>query len=241
MGKRLIQQRRGRGTPRYRSPSHRYAGAISYKPLDQHEQDGFIKGKVMALINSVGHSAPLMLVKYETGHECLQVAPEGIAVDDIVYAGSKAPVSIGNILPLASIPEGTEIFCIELRPGDGGKIVRTAGSSARVVSKVPSGVAVLLPSKKTKILYPNCRATVGKIAGSGRKEKPFVKAGNKYHAMKARGKLYPRTSAVAMNAVDHPFGSGRGRHKGRCSVPKRNAPPGAKVGLIRAKRTGKRK
>ena len=79
---------------------------------------------------------------------------------------------------------------------------------------------------------------VGVVAGGGRPDKPFVKAGKRWHAMKARNKLYPITSAVAMNATDHPFGSGRGRHKGKPSVPPRHAPPGRNVGLIRARRTG---
>ena len=80
---------------------------------------------------------------------------------------------------------------------------------------------------------------LGKIAGSGKKEKPLVKAGKKYHIMKAKGKLYPRTSGVAMNAVDHPFGSGRGRHAGKPLTAPRFAPPGRNVGKIKAKRTGK--
>jgi len=84
-------------------------------------------------------------------------------------------------------------------------------------------------------------ATIGIVAGGGRTDKPFVKAGNRWHAMRARGKLYPITSAVAKNAVDHPFGSGRGRHMGKPSVPPRFAPPGRKVGQIHAKRTGRKR
>ena len=79
---------------------------------------------------------------------------------------------------------------------------------------------------------------IGVAAGSGRSEKPFVRAGKKWFAMRARGRLYPKTAAVAMNAVDHPFGSGRGRHMGKPSVPPRNAPAGRKVGQIKARRTG---
>ena len=97
-----------------------------------------------------------------------------------------------------------------------------------------------MPSKKQKQFHPNCRATVGVIAGSGKGEKPILKAGKRHHMMKARNKLYPQTSGVAMNAVDHPFGSGRGRHKGKPTIAPRFAPPGRKVGMIRARRTGRK-
>ena len=100
---------------------------------------------------------------------------------------------------------------------------------------------VELPYKKTKYFNSDCRATIGIISGAGRLDKQFIKAGFKYHTMKARGKLYPRTSGVAMNAVDHPFGSGRGRHIGKSKVAPRNAPPGRNVGILRSRRTGKRK
>jgi large subunit ribosomal protein L2 len=97
-----------------------------------------------------------------------------------------------------------------------------------------------LPSKKKKSLHPTCRVTIGVPAGEGRNEKPWIKAGRKWHAMHRRGKLYPRTSGVAMNAYDHPFGSGYsglGKHK---SVS-RHAPPGRKVGSISPRRTGKKR
>ena len=97
-----------------------------------------------------------------------------------------------------------------------------------------------MPSKKEKKLHPNCRAVIGVIAGSGRLDKPIVKAGKQYYIKKAKSKLWPRTSAVKMNAIDHPFGSGRGKNP-KPKIAKRNSPPGAKVGLIRPRRTGKRK
>ncbi|HLC22557.1 MAG TPA: 50S ribosomal protein L2, partial [Candidatus Nanoarchaeia archaeon] len=123
----------------------------------------------------------------------------------------------------------------------GGKLVRTAGSFAQVVGKVDDRVIVILPSKKQKTLSDKCRATVGVIAGDGAQEKPFMKAGNRMHKMQATNRLYPRTSGVAMNAVDHPFGSGRGRHPGKPKTPPRWAPAGRNVGLIHARRTGRRR
>ena len=105
-------------------------------------------------------------------------------------------------------------------------------------NKKENEVVIVLPSKKQKIFHPECRATIGTIAGSGRKEKPFLKAGTKYHYMKARNKLYPKTSGIAMNAVDHPHGTSRSSKKGHPTIARKNAPPGAKVGKIRPRRTG---
>jgi large subunit ribosomal protein L2 len=101
-------------------------------------------------------------------------------------------------------------------------------------------VMVLLPSKKERRFHSECRATIGTIAGTGRLDKPILKAGKKHHMTKARGKLWPRTSAVKMNVIDHPFGSGRGKRI-KSKIAKRNAPPGRRVGLLRPSRTGKRK
>ena len=97
-----------------------------------------------------------------------------------------------------------------------------------------------MPSKKEKKFNSKCRAIVGVIAGHGRLDKPIIKAGKRFHIKKAKSKLWPRTSAVKMNAIDHPFGSGRAKNP-KSKIAKRNAPPGRKVGLLRPRRTGKRK
>ena len=98
----------------------------------------------------------------------------------------------------------------------------------------------MLPSKKEKQFHPDCRANIGRIAGSGRTEKPIVKAGNAYYKMKAKNKLYPIVSKNSMNAVDHPYGTSRTSKKGRPTIARKHAPPGAKVGKIKPRRTGKR-
>ena len=123
------------------------------------------------------------------------------------------------------------------RPGDGGKIARTSGNFAVVSKTSPEKVTLMLSSKKEINFNPECRATIGIVAGQGRKLKPVVKAGKKWHMMKARNKFWPRTSAVKFNAVDHPFGSGRGKRI-KSKIAKRNAPAGAKVGHLRPSRTG---
>ena len=109
-----------------------------------------------------------------------------------------------------------------------------------LITKDAKKATVKLPSKKLVNLPLNVRATIGNVSCGGRGEKPFVKAGNKFHAMKAKKKLYPRVRGVAMNALDHPFG-GAQHHPGKSKSTARNAPPGRKVGSIASKRTGRRK
>jgi large subunit ribosomal protein L2 len=234
MGKNLIQQARGKGGPRYRAPSFRYKADVKY-------ERGVSSGKIVDFVKSQGHSAPLVKLLYNNGSEGYLIAAEGIRVGESVVLEENSDVQSGNSLLLKNIPIGTSVFNIESRPGDGGKFVRSGGTTAKIVGKNDSKVTILLPSKKEREFDPNCRAIVGVIAGSGRKEKPLLKAGVKYHYMKARNKLYPNVSGQAMNAVDHPYGTSRSSKKGRPTIAPRNAPPGAKVGKIRPRRTGRKK
>jgi len=230
MGKRIISQRRGRGSPTYKSPGHRYRAAV------RHAREP-INGKVLDIVNCPGHSSPLAVVRYENGESGYMIAPEGLHVKQDIGTGR---VETGNCLPLRDIPEGTLVYNIENQPGDGGKFVRSTGLSARVVGKYKGKVSVILPSKKQKMFHPDCRANIGVIAGSGRLEKPLVKAGRAYHKHKAKNKLYPKVSGISMNAVDHPYGTSRSSKKGRPTIARKHAPPGAKVGKIKPRRTGKR-
>ena len=233
MGKNLIQQRRGRGTKTYTSPSFRFKGDAKHYSVAA-------SGVVTNLVHCAGHSAPLMEVAYVTGDTTNILAPEGIKVGDEVAVGG-SEVRTGNVMSLRDIPEGTLVHNIELQPLDGGKLVRASGSSARVVSKTEEAVRVLLPSKKEKLFQPECRAAIGVLAGSGRLDKPFLKAGFKYHKMRARNKLYPIVCGISMNAVDHPFGGKCSHVKGRPTQSPRDAPPGRKAGKIAPRRTGRRK
>ncbi len=241
MGKNLILQRRGRGTPTYRAHSHRWLAEVKHRMYDEIEKTGIINGKVTDILHCAGHSAPLAKIQYDNNEIGYILAPQGIKVGDIISSGAKAEPKPGNTLPLQQIPEGTVIFNIENMPADGGALVRAAGTSATIVSSKKDGINVLLPSKKEKEFNPMCRATIGIISGAGRHDKPFVKAGARHHLMRARGKLYPLTSGVAMNAVDHPFGSGRGRHVGKPKTVSRNKSVGGKVGKVGARRTGRRR
>jgi len=232
MGKRIIQQRRGRGSPTYRARRKAFKIALRY-PTKEGE------GRVIKVISSAAHTAPLALIRLDR-EKFYNIASAGMYEGQIVQVGKEAEIKPGNILPLGQIPIGTSVYNIETFPFGGGKLVRTSGSFARIVKKEKEGVIVMLPSKKEKIFPKEARATVGVASGGGRLEKPFVKAGKVWYAMKAKGKLYPITSAVKMNIVAHPFGSGRGKRI-KSKIAKRGAPPGAKVGLIRPRRTGRHK
>src|SRR4030042_3457876 len=118
MGKKLIQQRRGRFNGRYNAPSHRFKGDVKYI------KDSNIEGIVKEILHDPGRSAPLSNIKFEKNKEILFIAPEGIKVGDTIkFTNDKSDVSVGNVLPLASIPEGAPVYNIELSPGDGGKLV----------------------------------------------------------------------------------------------------------------------
>jgi large subunit ribosomal protein L2 len=143
-------------------------------------------------------------------------------------------------MPIGRISEGIPIYNIELSPGDGGKLVRSAGANATIVSHDGEKTIIQLPSSRFKTLNSNCRATVGILAGGGRKDKPFLKAGKKHYEFRKRGKQYPVVRGVAMCAVSHPHGGGGHQHVGKPYTVKRGAPPGRKVGSIAAKRTGRK-
>ncbi len=128
---------------------------------------------------------------------------------------------------------------IELRPGDGGKLSKSSGAFATVVSHTPQGTIITLPSGKSKYIADFCRATIGVVSGAGRTDKPFLKAGTKFHLMRARGRKYPRTSGRKMVAAVHPYGSSK-RSARKVTTTSHGAPPGQKVGLIAARGTGRK-
>jgi len=240
MGKRIRVQRRGRGSSTFRSSTHKRVAPVHYPTMSKKEREGVIHGQVLNIVHEPGRGSPLASVKLETGEIYHTVIPEGVYKGQPTQMGSKASVDVGNVLPLGEVPEGTMICNIELSPGDGGKIARSSGSYATVVAHTPEGTMVKLPSKKTRYINDLCRATVGVISGAGRVDKPFLKAGAKFHLMKAKGHMYPRTRGVAMVAAAHPYGSSK-RGARKVTTVSRNAPPGKKVGLIAARSTGKRK
>lgn len=235
MGKNLIQQRRGRTRGRYHVPSHKFRGKIKY------EHDKNLKGKVEKILHDPGRTSPLAKIRLENKKTILTLATEGTNVgDSIKYTEQKSDCEKGNILPLGTIPEGYPIYNIELSPGDGGKLVRAGGSGASIVGHDGNKTVIRLPSGQFKRLQSSCRATIGIAAGGGRKDKPFLKAGKKFHAKRKKGKQYPVVRGVAMFAANHPHGGGGHQHVGGPNTVPRGAPPGRKVGNIAAKRTGRK-
>lgn len=238
MGKRLRQQRAGRGSPTFRSRGHLHEAPAKYPSLPE---DKTFKGVIVDLVHDPGRWVPLAKIKLEDGTVFYTVASEGSYVGQQIEIGPGAKATNGNILPLSSIPEGTQVFNIELRPGDGGKLVRAGGGYAQITGKSVSTVTVVLPSGKTKEIDGRARATVGVAAGGGRIEKPLLKAGNSYWKWKPKARKYPKVRGVAMNAVSHPFGGGSHQSESKPTTVSRRAPPGRKVGHIAARRTGRRK
>jgi len=235
MGHRIRSQKRGRGTIKYRT-SNKYKTSIHYA------KDNYgLEGVVLDIKHDSSRTCPIIKVRFENDIEEYLLAPEGIKVGDKILFGKEGKISVGKITTLSDIPEGTFIHNIENSPGDGGKLVRSAGTFATIVSHDAKKTVVQLPSKVMKTFNSNCKATVGIVAGGGRHEKPFVKAGKRYNLLKGRPVIYPRVSATAMNVVDHPFGGGGHDHAGRPTTVSRSTPPGRKVGQIAAKRTGRRR
>lgn len=235
MGKRLTVQRRGKGSPVFRSPSHRWVGRVAHVQM----KTTGIKGKITDLIHCPGHTAPLMTVKWENGEEQLTVAPEGVCVNSTVEVGTEKRET-GCTLALKDLPEGTLVYNIEGIPGDGGKFARSGGVFAKVLARQGTDIIVMLPSKKEKMFNQNCRATIGVVAGGGRLEKPILKAGKQYYKFRAHATLWPVVSGQSQNAVEHPHGGARSSKKNKPDIARRFAPPGAKIGKIRPRRTGRK-
>jgi large subunit ribosomal protein L2 len=242
MGKKILVQRKGRGTSTFRAPTHRSIGEAKYPSLREDERS-YVKGYVKDILHDPGRSAPVALIKFRDGSEALLPACEGLRLNQVVMVGGPSATQAhhpeGDILPLSGIPEGTPIFNIEGEPGDGGRYVRASGTYGTVITHTSTETLVQLPSGAMKAFNPSCRATIGIVSGGGRTEKPFVKAGKKYHYARTKALKWPIVRGVAMNIVSHPHGGGQHQHEGAPTTVSRNAPPGAKVGLIAARRTGR--
>jgi len=238
LGKRILQRRRGKAGIQFRAPSRGKIAPVRYPKLGPGVAGS---ATVTAIFDERGRSAPLAQVRYGGNMFTYLPAVAGMAVGREVSLGPQAAPVMGNILPLSSIPEGTRICNVELRPGDGGKLVRASGTSAVLFSRAGGRAILKLPSGKNILVDERCRATVGEVAGGGREEKPFLTAGARHHAMRASGRVYPRMRGIAMAVVYHPFGGGRHQHPGKSTSTSRNAPPGRKVGLIAPRKTGRKR
>ena len=240
MGKRIRVQRRGRGGSTFRAATHKRVAPARYPPATKlKEFESSFNCVIEELVHDPGRGTPLGLIRSEDGQTFFTVVPEGVYEGKQIQIGGRAAVDVGNIMPVGKIPEGTMVCNVELRPGDGGKLSKSSGSYATVVTHTPKGTIIKLPSGKAKYVADYCRATIGVVSASGRTDKPFLKAGAKFHLMRARGRKYPRTSGRKMVAAVHPYGSSK-RSARKVTTTSHGAPPGQKVGLIAARGTGRK-
>jgi large subunit ribosomal protein L8e len=245
MGRVIRGQRKGAGSV-FTAHSCKRTAPAQFRKLDYIEKEGYIKGVVKEIIHDSGRGAPLARVvfrdpyRYKLRSEYF-IAPEGLYTGQHVFCGKRAQISVGNVLPLKSIPEGSMVCNVEQYIGDRGSFARTSGSYAIIVSHSDEDnkTKLKLPSGAKKTVTSNARAMLGIVAGGGRIDKPVLKAGNQYHKYKAKRNCWPRVKGVCMNPVEHPFGGGNQQHIGKPSTIKRDTPAGRKVGLIAARRTGR--
>jgi large subunit ribosomal protein L2 len=233
LGKRTLVRRRGRGGKQFRAI---ITGKIAPTKYPNFEISELHNGIVMDLVHERGRDAPVAKIKFDDNNYYYVPATEGTAVGSKIEIGNGAKPVPKNILDLGTIPDGTVVCNIERHYGDGGKMIKAAGSSAIVFSHSIDSVKIKFPSGMILDMNPRCRAMIGIIAGGGKGEKPFLKAGNKAKFMQSRGRLYPVVRGIAQAAVYHPHGGGRHQHIGHPSSVGRNTPPGAKVGNIHLER-----
>jgi large subunit ribosomal protein L8e len=246
MGKVIRTQRKGKGGIFATHSIHR-VGKPSHRRIDYSERHGYVKGVVKSIFHESGRGAPLAEVSFRHPYKNRKttsnfLAVEGMYSGQFVYCGKKASLTIGNVLPLRMMPEGTVVCNVEQHFGDRGRIARASGESAVVIGHNPETgkTRLKLPSGSKKSFQSDCRATVGVIAGGGRTERPILKAGNQYYKFKAKGrKLWPIVRGVAMNPVEHSHGGGNHQHVGHPTTVGRHTPAGRKSGLIAARRAGR--
>jgi len=236
MGKKMRQQRRGKGSNVYRKLPNTFDISVGYPRTTKNDT----VGEVIGLVNHTGHTAPLIEVLYEDLTSGYLLAPEGIKIGDKIHISEKPVYSIGSVIKLSNIPEGIPVYNIESHPGDGGKYVRSAGGAAYISAHLSNNTTVSMPSKAIISINNECRAQLGVLAGGGMTDQPLVKAGKSHYIMHTINRTWPTIRGVKQNPVDHPFG-GKQHHKGKSSMTSRNAPPGRKVGHIAASRVGRKK
>lgn len=244
MGRVIRGQRKGRGSI-FKAHVHTRKGAAKLRKLDYAENHGYIRGVVKEIVHDPGRGAPLASINFRNAYKFgtdkeLVVAVEGMYTGQYVYFGREAQLTIGNCMPVGQMPEGTVISSLEEKRGDRGRLAKASGTYATVIGHSDDGKStrIRLPSGARKTIESASRAIVGIVAGGGRIDKPLLKAGTAYHKYKVKRNCWPRVRGVAMNPVDHPHGGGNHQHIGKPSTVSRGAPPGQKVGLIAARRTG---
>jgi large subunit ribosomal protein L2 len=195
----------GRVTTRHQGGGHKQR----YRIIDfKRDKDG-ISSTVERLEYDPNRSAHIALMLYADGERRYIIAAKGIKAGDRLMSGSEAPIKTGNCLPLRNIPMGSEIHCIELKPGKGAQLARSAGASVQLVAREGAYATLRLRSGEMRKVHVDCRATIGVVSNSEHNLRSYGKAG----AKRWRG-IRPTVRGVAMNPVDHPHGGGEGRTSG---------------------------
>jgi large subunit ribosomal protein L2 len=227
---------------------HRGGGAKRrYRQIDFKRTKDGIPAKVVSVEYDPNRSASIALLNYADGEKRYILAPQGIRIGAEVVSGDGADIAPGNSLPLARIPTGTVVHNVELIPGQGGKLGRSAGTAIQVVAKEGPMVSLRLPSSEVRMVRGECRATVGTLSNAEHQNVKIGKAGRNRH----KGKR-PQTRGVAMNPVDHPHGGGEAHHTpgghpvtpwGKPTLGYRTRKKGKRSDslIVRGRRRGKRK
>ena len=195
----------GRISVRHRGGGHKRRLRI----LDFRRDKDDIPAKLERIEYDPNRSALIGLVLYADGERRYILLPEGLKVGDSIVSGPLAPVSVGNCLPLANVPLGSQVHCVELRPGQGGRMVRAAGTSAQLLARDEPYAILRLRSGEMRRVRVECRATLGVLSNYEHAQRKLGKAG----AKRWRG-IRPTVRGVAMNPVDHPHGGGEGKTSG---------------------------
>ena len=194
---------------------HRGGGAKRrYRVIDFKRTKDGIPAKVATIEYDPNRTTYIALLNYADGEKRYILAPAGVSVGDAIESGPGADIRAGNALPLANIPTGTTVHNVELKPGQGGRMGRAAGTSIQVVAKDGERVTLRLPSSEMRMVEASCRATVGTLSNAEHQNVVVGKAGRTRH----KGRR-PQSRGIAMNPVDHPHGGGEA-HKGPGGHPK---------------------
>lgn len=196
---------RGRITTRHVGGGHKQ----HYRLVDFRRNKDGIDATVERLEYDPNRSAHIALVCYADGERRYVIAPKGLKAGDVISSGQAAPIKTGNALPLRNIPVGSVIHCVELKPGKGAQLARSAGASVQLVARDASHATLRLRSGEMRKVQVECRATLGEVSNSEHSLRSLGKAG----ASRWRG-VRPTVRGVAMNPVDHPHGGGEGRTSG---------------------------
>ncbi len=206
----------GRSSSGRISVRHRGGGNRRFIRVVDFKRDKFdINARVAAIEYDPNRTSRLALLYYIDGEKRYMLAPVGLKVGDTVVSGSKAEIRVGNALPLSSIPVGTNIHNIELQPGKGGQLVRSAGGSAQLLAKEGEYAQVRMPSGEVRLIQQVCYATIGQIGNTEHSNIKLGKAGRKRHMG-----IRPTVRGTAMSPRDHPHGGGEGRQPTGMPSPK---------------------